>query len=346
MHLLTLALLGVLAQSIRIGDNNNKDWQAYFSEKFQCFDDESNVYGFGTTWVCCGYAANGEWTCGRATDWVNVGGTVDANGNAVMRTSKFSLCETSVTQAKNNKRDLCCANDYFNDCSVCHGFAVWEFESFAEMTEDSRVTFDENWKADFLAQTQDGTPNAYHNEIYPAGFVHAKLREFNDPPVCVFIPSAGGRVIEIRVEPEESGNTVCFNDLHDDTEERNNPGQITTCDDTRLRTCFSDGDLKKDDAANVPGFPFFINCVEGCEDSDVNLWFRARASEQTWAEVENQAAEENIEMWCTWMDRNDTKWDTYPSEIAPPGQVMGGEVDDSVGTLSVLMLSVLGLLML
>merc|ERR1719499_485728 len=271
--------------------------------------------------------------------WVNVGATPS------LKTDKFSLCEANLANAKSQNRDLCCENDYFSDCSVCHGFAVWEWESFEEMSSDSRVTFDEDWKKDFLAQTQDDT-EAYDNAIFPAGFVHAKLREFNDPPVCVFIPSAGGRVIEIRVEPEESGNTVCFNDLHDDTEERNNPGQITTCDDTRLRTCFSDGDLKKDDATNVPGFPFFINCVEGCEDSDVNLWFRARASEQTWAEVENQAAEENIEMWCTWMDRNDTKWDTYPSEIAPPGQVMGGEVDDSVGTLSVLMLSVLGLLML
>merc|ERR1712156_441985 len=287
----------------------------------------------GNTYVCCGYAANGEMTCGRAADWVNVGGQVDQNGAATQRTNKFSLCETSVTAAKNNGRDLCCSNDYFNDCGVCHGFAVWEFESFAEMEQDSRVTFEEDWKADFLGQTQDDT-KAYDNAVFPAGFVHAKLREFNDPPVCVFIPSAGGRVIEVRVEPEESGNTVCFNDLYDDTEERNNPGQITTCDDSRLRSCFSDGDLKKNDGDNTPGFPFYINCVEGCEDSDINLWFRARASETTWVDVENQDAEFNIEMWCTWMDSNDTKWDTYPSEIAPPGEVMGGDVDDSVKALS------------
>merc|ERR1740129_2375481 len=30
-----------------------------------------------------------------------------------------------------------------------------------------------------------------------------------DPPVCVYVPNVGGRVIEVRVEPEESGSQVC-----------------------------------------------------------------------------------------------------------------------------------------
>jgi len=342
MQLLALTLLGVLTQSINVDITNGNyiEWTAYFSEKFQCFKDDANNYGKGVgAYVCCGYAANGEQACDIHSAWVNVGAT------ASLKTNKFSLCEETLEQAKAQGKDLCCANDYFSDCGVCHGFTVWEFESFEEMANDDRVTFDNNWREGYYAQTQDDT-QAYDNQYFPAGFIHAKLHEFNDPPVCVFIPSAGGRVIEIRVEPDESGNTVCFNDLHDDTEERNNPGQITTCDDTRLRACFPDGDLGKPDNDNVPGFPFFINCVEGCEDSDVNLWLRARASETTWADVENQAAEENIEMWCAWMDQNDTKWDTYPSEIRPPGQVQGGEVDNSVGALSLLMLFVLSFIMI
>lgn len=341
MHLLALTLLSVLAQSIfvNIDNSNYNEWTAYFGEKFQCFHDGENEYGYGNTYVCCGYVANGERACDRASAWVNVGATAN------LKTDKFSLCEETLELAQQNRKDLCCANDYFSECGTCHGFAVWEFESFQQMADDSRVTFNNTWKSSFLSQRQDDT-NAYDNMYYPAGFVHAKLREFNDPPVCVFVPSAGGRVIEIRIEPEESGNTVCFNDLHDDTEERNNPGQITTCDDTRLRACFPDGDLKRNDQDKTPGFPFFINCVEGCEDSDVNLWFRARASDTTWADVQNQKAEENIEMWCAWMDQNDTKWDTYPSEIRPPGQVLGGDVDDSVGALSLLVLTVLSFLML
>jgi hypothetical protein len=336
MHLLlAFTLMSVLTHSIGISDGNYEQWEPYFSEKFSCYKDVADT----NQYQCCGYMANGERECAVASAWTNVGGT------NTLKTSRFSLCSSTLQQARNLGRDLCCANDYFSDCGVCAGFMIWEFESFQEMADDSRVTFDLDWKEQFLDQPQDDT-KAYDNNIFPAGFVHAKLHEFNDPPVCTFIPSAGGRVIEIRVEPEESGNTVCFNDLYDDTEERNNPGQITSCDDTRLRTCFSDGDLKKNANDNTPGFPFFINCVEGCEDSDINLWFRARASDTTWVEVENQDAESNMEMWCNWMDRNATEWDTYPSEIAPPGQVLGGEVPDSVTALSVLFVSLISFLML
>lgn len=336
-YILTLALFSAVTHSFTLTDNNYNEWEAYFSEKFSCYKDVAGLTS-ANNYVCCGYVANGERACAVSADWVNVGGT------NTLKTTRFSLCETTLQAAQNNGVDLCCNNDYFADCGVCGGFMIWEWENFEEMSTDSRVTFEEDWKSDFLAQPQDDA-DAYDNQFFPAGFVHAKLREFNDPPVCVFVPVAGGHVIEIRVEPEESGNTVCFNDLHDDTEDRNNPGQITTCDDSRLRTCFSDGDLKKNDNENTPGFPFFINCVEGCEDSDINLWFRARMSDTTWSEVENQAAESNIEMWCNWMDRNATEWDTYPSEIAPPGVVVAGEIEDGVLALSLFALTTLALLM-
>lgn len=339
-YLLSLALFSAVTHSMNVTDGNYDTWEPYFSEKFSCYKDVAGSDGVAATnaYVCCGYMANGERACDAADNWVNVGGSNS------LKTTRFSLCSTTLNAAQNNGRDLCCANDYFSDCGVCGGFMIWDWENFQEMADDPRVTFDEDWKEQFLAQPQDDT-DAYDNAIFPAGFVHAKLREFNDPPVCVFVPSAGGHVIEIRVEPEESGNTVCVNDLYDDVEERNNPGQITTCDDSRLRTCFSDGDLKKNENDNTPGYPFYINCEEGCEDSDINLWFRARMSDTTWTEVENQAADSNMEMWCNWMDRNATEWDTYPSEIAPPGVVLGGDVDDSVASLSLLVLSALAFLM-
>lgn len=328
-HLLAISLLSVLTlSSVKLSITNTatlQSWEPYFSEKFSCWEDQAGGNGF----QCKGYMANGELQQSAAGNWYNV------LGSAQVKTTRFSLCDKTLDGAIQNNVDLCCENDYFSDCGVCGGFSVWPFETFEEMSGDSRVTFDDNWKETYLGQKEDNT-KAYDNTVFPAGFMHAKLREFNDPPVCVFIPSAGGRVIEVRVEPEESGNTVCFNDLYDDTEERNNPGQITTCDDTRLRTCFSDGDLKKNANDNTPGFPFYINCVEGCEDSDINLWFRARASETSWADVTNQDAEFNMEMWCMWMDQNDTKWDTYPSEIAPPGAVLENPPDDSVSAISVL----------
>merc|ERR1712146_396116 len=128
------------------------------------------------------------------------------------------------------------------------------------------------------------------------GFVHAKLREFNDPPVCVFIPSAGGPVIKCESSPKNLA-TLCASMTSTMILKNETIPVKLPLDDTRLRTSFSDGDLKKNENDNAPGFPFYINCVEGCEDSDISLWFRARFSDISWADVVNQDAEFNIEMW-------------------------------------------------
>merc|ERR1711879_405610 len=142
---------------------------------------------------------------------------------------------------------------------------------------------------------------AYDNLIHPAGFARATLREFNDPPVCVYVPNVGGRVIEVRVEPEESGSQVCVDDLHEDSLERNTPGVTQACDDVKLQTCFSDANT--DDA--IDGFAFVISCSESCADGDVDLWFRLRASINKWTESGDASkgtdqTELNTEMWCMW----------------------------------------------
>merc|ERR1712156_1372149 len=81
-------------------------------------------------------------------------------------------------------------------------------------TSVQTVTMSKTWREDFLAEESapnevDGVqlpPYAYGNPISPAGFMKATLREFNDPPVCVYAPNVAGRVIELKVEPEESGS--------------------------------------------------------------------------------------------------------------------------------------------
>eukprot|EP00493_Phyllostaurus_siculus_P026185 UN26530 len=121
---------------------------------------------------------------------------------------------------------------------------------------------------------------AYDNLIHPAGFARATLREFNDPPVCVYVPNVGGRVIEVKVEPEESGSQVCVDDLHEDSLERNAPGVTQACDDSRLQTCFPDANTSEESA----GFAFLISCAESCADSDLDLWFRVRSSINRWVD--------------------------------------------------------------
>jgi len=318
-----------------------------------CYEDCTGGYNngvcSGAVWKCCGLMANGQRQCANANEWRNVGGSADFT----LKTNRFSLCVDNVaniystgTDDDGNQytitKDLCCQNEYFSDCGVCRGFVVWEFNTFDEMDQSPKTTFDEHWKANYTRQSDDDT-NAYDNKFYPSGFIHATLREYNDPPVCVYMPEAGGHIIEIKVEPDEEGNTVCVNDLHDDQQERDNPGQITTCDDTRLRTCFSDGEMGVDD--NVPGFAFYIDCEQGCADGDIHLWLRARASAKKWSDVEMEDAEENTEMWCQWMDKDDPRYEMYPSEIRPERVAISQPMEDSVASLSVLFATLFALLL-
>jgi len=216
---------------------------------------------------------------------------------------------------------------------------------------------------------------AYDNLIHPAGFARATLREFNDPPVCVYVPNVGGRVIEVRVEPEESGSQVCVDDLHEDSLERNAPGVTQACDDSRLQTCFPDANTSEESS----GFAFLISCAESCADSDLDLWFRVRSSVNRW--VDNGKFENGVdvapgsdqtevatEMWCMWgnadmrdengdstlpddfpgfsdLDGNFAKWDIYASDLAPPEDPQVQPMPDNALALSVgILLSMVALL--
>jgi hypothetical protein len=401
----------------------------HFSDKFYCFLDKNGMYKDWTkaiygnnqwddangVWFCCGYMANGRKQCDRLTEWRVV------NGNS------FTLCEetyqAAISTEDGNKekprRDLCCSNNHFDDCSTCKSFVVWDFtvdtnshggdkvleasyncnkDSTADIPEgcddyeidgiavDGKVTLKDTWRDVYYSQKDksietdpDTTypPYAYGNEVYPAGFAHATLREFNDPPVCVYAPNVGGRVLEIRVEPDEAGSQLCVDDLLADTAEKNNPGVTQACDDVRLQTCFPDANS---DAVDAGGFSFVISCSESCADSDVDLWFRLRASVNKWTDAGNtdlgtDQTEVNTEMWCMWGNQNmegelptkiirqggqdvetvvDTfkgldgdfsKWDVYPSDLEPETDPQVRPVESNVSCFSLaLLISALALL--
>lgn len=349
----------------------------HYSDKFSCFEDTNGIYdafnakfynGENNKWYCCGYMANGLRQCDKLTKWKRIG-----DGH-------FSLCEDTVAEAYRTqngntpelRRDLCCANSEFTDCGLCKGFSIWDFtvesnshggdvylEKELAAVPDQTVTMNDTWREYYLAAqsapvVMDGVelpPYAYGNPVRPAGFMKATLREFNDPPVCIYAPNVAGRVIEIKVEPEESGSNVCVDDLNEDSLDRNEPGMTQACDDSRLRTCFPDAALSESQTRK--GFPFLISCSESCADGDVDLWYRVRASINKWTEsgLESEGTtdtEVNTEMWCMWgigdmrlrnetdqtmipfefpaqfpndlkkyMDGNFKKWDIYPSDLTP-----------------------------
>lgn len=326
-----------------------------FSDKFYCFEDK---YGMYEDWAkviypedfnqqgeqtqnffyCCGYMANGRKQCDKMKSWKLVGGT------------DFTLCENdpavAYSETRNNnqngirkpRRDLCCVNDEFQDCSSCKSFVVWDFtvednsfggdvkleESWtlrqSGTWQDGLVTLDDNWRSLYYSQPKkeipaseiDGSndpvqypPYAYDNAHYPGGFARAILREFNTPPICVYAPNVAGRVIEVKVEAEEENSQVCVDDLHADTTTKNDPGVTQACDDVRLQSCFPDANSD----GTPPGFAFQISCSESCADGDVDLWFRLRASQNRWTdagkhELGTDRTEVNTEMWCMWGNQN------------------------------------------
>jgi len=392
----------------------------HFSDKFYCFQDVAGMYDEWSTeiygnannkWFCCGYMANGRKQCDLMNKWRMV------NGNS------FTLCEESYTEAiakgqNRPRRDLCCSNDHFQDCTSCKSFVVWDFtvedranagdqtyggdrvleasyncnknseKDIPDASEcedikndagqtiveiDGKVTLDNEWREVFYnqpAKTVDNKPDisyppyAYGNEVYPAGFAQGTLREFNDPPVCVYAPNVGGRVLEIRVEPEEAGSQLCVDDLLADTAEKNNPGVTQACDDVRLQTCFPDANSDGDSG----GFAFVISCSESCADGDVDLWFRLRASVNKWTEAGDadkgtDKTEVNTEMWCMWgnqnmigelpeevdsfkgLDGDFSRWDVFPSDLEPEQDPQVRPVDSSVSSLTLaLLVSALALL--
>jgi len=426
MLLISLLLTICFAQQIQVQLSNSnietvdgvqrvkEEISKHFSDKFYCFQDVAGMYDdwsqaiYGNTnqkWFCCGYMANGRKQCDRMNEWRMV------NGNS------FTLCEESYTEAiakgqNKPRKDLCCANDHFQDCTSCKSFVVWDFtveedtyggdrvleasyncnknseNDIPDASEcedikndrgqtiveiDGKVTLDNDWRDVFYSQpakTVDGNddisypPYAYGNEVYPAGFAQGTLREFNDPPVCVYAPNVGGRVLEIRVEPEEAGSQLCVDDLLADTAEKNNPGVTQACDDVRLQTCFPDANSDGDSG----GFAFVISCSESCADGDVDLWFRLRASVNKWTEAGDadkgtDKTEVNTEMWCMWgnqnmigelpegpdsfkgLDGDFSRWDVFPSDLEPEQDPQVRPVESSVSSFTLaLLVSALALL--
>jgi len=384
------------AQVVRLSGRRNQyiandntfatSFSKHFSDKFSCFYDVAGVYEdfhmafYGQTsgcnaedgvtcadHYCCGYMANGLKQCDIFDNW------------SIVNDNHFALCDNDYATAFRDhdisdttrpklRRDVCCENSQFNDCTLCKSFMVWDFtvtsdhggdDTLENARVDGEVSFDNDWRTEFNKRsnqqrtfsyngyTGSYPPYAYTNQVFPAGYARAKLREFNDPPICVYAPNTAGRVIEVKVEPDETGNNICVDDLHEDSLERNNPGVTQACDTRRLRTCFPDASME---STEVDGFGFLISCSESCADGDVDLWFRVRSSVQKWTEagLEGQGTDRteiNTEMWCMWgvqdmrskdsygnyqfdlkdtmgledsqVDGNFARWDVWPSDLAP-----------------------------
>jgi len=292
-----------------------------YNDHFNCIetfqdDGTGNWVGSGS-WGCCGYNALGERHCAPEAEWEKYEGKY--RRCVKLGTNGFKEPEDLIGSGM----DLCCNNSggyskYLNDCGACKSFYVWDFLSHEDMSTNTGVTLSEDWRTTYLAQDRDAN-DGYDNKVFPGGFVKGTLREFNDPNVCIYIPNAGGKVIEIKVESEGTGDRLCIGDLHDEATDRNNPGQNDACSDTTATTCFGDANVETTETNKPIGFPFYVFCDEGCEEGggsgDVSLWLRARFSPETWLQGTYQA-DKNVEMWCEYVVRDYPEFDVYPSDLS------------------------------
>merc|ERR1719326_2631541 len=77
-------------------------------------------------------------------------------------------------------------------------------------------------------------------DIFPAGFRSYSLREFNEPPVCIWVPNSGDKKVEVMIETEMNDASVCIRDGSDMGVGRNaDVGNVETCNDGKLEACFT-----------------------------------------------------------------------------------------------------------
>jgi len=327
--LLVLSVLTLLALSVEEG------------YEFECYDITNTMEMQGRTFnggrACCGIAANGKRRCGRENEW-----------NIYQGHARFCNIYEDAQQAFNNHHDLCCDSPLIDNCGACKSFHVWDFESVEDMVNQHPV---ESWinNTDWRDDYYDGELlDPLSRDIYPAGYINAILRDQNKPPVCVYVRNSGGHVIEVKIEPESEGSTVCIGDSLDDQADKTNPGFTTTCDAAQLTTCIQDGTLKTtfqfprnangnniETRNEARGFTFQITCQHGClEQDDLPLWLRVRWSTKGYEDQVETNAFENPEMFCEYVNRDYPEWDLFPTDIELVTQAIGEDAPSSSSTLS------------
>jgi len=107
---------------------------------------------------------------------------------------------------------------------------------------------------------------------------------------------------------------LCINDAAYAGVGNNNVGSGMNCGTGKIYACFTAA------TATNENFGFFVDCKEGCEDMDIDVWIRIRVSDRSWDEGKTDT-ESDLEHWCE-QERGNTNvqgnmYYTYPSDLLP-----------------------------
>lgn len=203
--------------------------------------------------------------------------------------------------------DAATATDMLHYCP--DGYTTWN-SGYA--VPENNWYFGTDW-ADYIA---DGTSPDGYSGVYPAGFKPFVLTRYSEPPICVHVTGTHDKKVEILMESPMDNVNLCINDASYTGSGNNNVGSVQNCGTGKIYACFTAATASGED------FGFYVDCQEGCEDMDVDVWIRVRISERSWDQGKTNTTDD-LEHWCegergaTMGDDGVTMYYTYPSDLVP-----------------------------
>jgi len=230
----------------------------------------------------------------------------------------ISLFQTSVATQSDTRLLFRCPDGYF------------EWDESSPTNEWSGAPTEDDWYfgndwATFLA---DGTTPPGKSGVFPAGFRQFVLPRWSEPPICIKVGkddpteddkfNSSDKKVEILMESPMDNVNLCINDASYTGVGNNDVGSVAVCGTGKLYACFT--------AAITTGdnFGFYVDCKEGCEDMDIDVWIRIRVSDKSWDDGKDTTSDD-LEHWCE-QERGEEMTDddfgpvlyyTYPSDLVP-----------------------------
>jgi len=203
-----------------------------------------------------------------------------------------------------------------------NGHVTWNPNSFS--VPENNWYFGNDW-AEWMANAT--SPEGYSGQeasslwpatsVFPAGFKPFVLTHYSEPPICILTTNTRDKKIEILMESPMDNVNLCINDAAYSGAGTNDVGAIQNCGTGKIYACFTAAEADTNE-----NFGFYVDCEEGCEDMDIDVWIRVRVSDRSWDAGKTDTASD-LEHWCerergeSLNDDGVTMYYTYPSDLLP-----------------------------
>jgi len=165
-----------------------------------------------------------------------------------------------------------------------------------------------DWDTDFSVDPEDwyfgtdyeewvanGTVPAGYPGMYPAGFHSFTLKRWSEPPICILVDGSRDKKVEILMESPMENVNLCINDASYNGVGNNDIGSVQNCGTGKIYACFTAATATEENEDE--NFGFYVDCKEGCEDMDIDIWIRVRVSDRSWDQGKTDTSSD-LEHWC------------------------------------------------